>query len=138
MTKWIIFGLLTFMLMVSSPIAFLYLLNHGNPFMNHLIEKEATAHLANKKGYKKKDILKQFPLPSYEMINQDYFETEYEVIFKDEPSIQYYYGKKKYSGKIVQFCEKETKEGGIYQKTIVSKTMHSESTCISKYENRLN
>ncbi|RDI39931.1 DUF3139 domain-containing protein [Falsibacillus pallidus] len=137
MKKLIILSIfVSFLSIASAPFIFIYILNHGNPIMNHVIGKEGKEYL-KAGGYSNKDILKQAAYPNYQSINRNYFNTIYQVVFKDEPEMTYYYGKEKYFGDIVQFCEKDTKEGGIYTKTITTKTEHSEASCISMNENRI-
>lgn len=53
--------------------------------------------------------------------------------FSDEPNIIYYYGKKKWFGDVVQFCEKE--DASTYE-FVTEDTEHNEEACISMLDNR--
>jgi hypothetical protein len=120
---------------LSIPFGFLYLLNHGNPIMNYWIEHEVKNHLEHM-GYKKEEIAEQYVAIPKDVINKDYYQTHYVVVFKDEPNITYYYGKKKPNGEIVQFCEKDKIVEGVSEEITSNKTKHSENSCVSIYANR--
>lgn len=122
------------LLIVLAPFVILASLTYGNPIMNRWIPIEVEKHL-KEIGYTESDVLKQrIEIPKM-VINHDFYHTHYSVIFADEPNIIYYYGKKKFFGEVVQFCEKNdtSLHVGDY---IYYETQHSESHCISLLENR--
>ncbi|WP_243856183.1 MULTISPECIES: hypothetical protein [Cytobacillus] len=65
-------------------------------------------------------------------INHDFYQAHYYVIFKDEPNIIYYYGKKKWFGDVVKFCEKCS---STYE-FVTENTEPSEEACVSMLEKR--
>ncbi|MBT2690210.1 DUF3139 domain-containing protein [Bacillus sp. ISL-47] len=120
------------LLLLSSPLIVLSILNHGNPLMNKWITHDVKNHLTEM-AYEKSDIQKeQYVIPKM-VINHDFYQTHYGVIFKDEPQLTYYYGKKKWFGEVVQFCEKDN--ASTYDLTAKT-TEHSEESCEYMLENR--
>lgn len=120
------------LLILASPVLFLYVLNNGNPIMNKWISHEVKKHLDGT-DYDESDFQEHsYNIPKMD-INHDFYHTHYYVIFKDEPNIIYYYGKKKWFGDVVQFCEKE--DASTYE-FVTGHTEHSEEACVSMLDNR--
>ncbi|WP_282141508.1 DUF3139 domain-containing protein [Cytobacillus oceanisediminis] len=120
------------LLILASPVLFLYVLNNGNPIMNKWITHEVKKHLDGT-DYDESDFQEHsYSIPKMD-INHDFYHTHYYVIFKDEPNINYYYGKKKWFGDVVQFCEKE--DASTYE-FVTGNTEHSEEVCVSMLDNR--
>ncbi|WP_042348542.1 DUF3139 domain-containing protein [Bacillus massiliigorillae] len=127
-----VFFLIMFLLITLSiflfPVGVIYLLNNGNPYTNHLFNKDLPPYL-EQQGYNDEDILKQNIVEGEG--KKDYYYADYRVIFKDEPNVSYYYGIKKRGKSVTQFCEKDTQVGGIYTTRITEHTKHSEEKCVS-------
>jgi hypothetical protein len=121
---------------IGIPNAFLYVLSNGNPINKYYVEKHIPAHLSEM-GYSQRDIdLQGYIEPKY-LINKDVYHGHYRVVFKDEPNLEYLYGKKKNGKEVVQFCEKETRIGDhSYGDMTAEKTNHSEENCLGYFENR--
>lgn len=123
------------LIMFGSPIVFFYVLNYGNPYEEYLVTKHVPKHL-EEQGYSKADIKSQtFVLPK-QLINKDVHHDHYEVVFKDEPDISYYYAVKVWSHEVVQFCEKEKNHKDGLVEPLNGKTLHSEKSCLDSYANR--
>ncbi|MFT9846456.1 DUF3139 domain-containing protein [Aneurinibacillus sp. REN35] len=130
--KVILFFILGMILL--SPFALIYILNHGIPWMNYFIKQETVKHLHNM-GHNPEAILEQHTIAPKMSINKDYYHTHYMVIFKDEPTVTYYYGKRKLHGSLDQFCEKDITKDGATEST-TAKAKHSENSCVSMLANR--
>ncbi|SNZ14169.1 Protein of unknown function [Terribacillus aidingensis] len=129
------------LLLISTPFAFLYLLNNGNPYTRFWTEKQVPSHLAEQ-GYTDDDYLEaHWVLPNYR-INKDIYTDGFVVRFKDEPNVVYTYGVKRHGKEVVQYCEKEIGEAESDDALQIVISMdepsakHSESTCIDSMANR--
>jgi hypothetical protein len=121
---------------MSVPFATLYILNNGNPYEKHIVNKYIPAHL-EKMGYTDDDIIKQSYIQPKHGINHSVYHGHYMVVFQDEPQFEYLYGVTKKGKNVVQFCEKETLiTENTYGEMTTEKTNHSESECIGYLENR--
>jgi len=122
-----------FVLMV--PVSFLYVLNNGNPYTKYINNRYVPAHL-KEKGYNKNDFKEANYVEFKYLINKDFYQGEYMVIFKDEPNLTYYYGVTKKGKEVKQFCEKDILLKDGVTDLLKDKTKHSEEQCISSLENR--
>mgnify|MGYP001470669048 CR=1 FL=1 len=94
------------LLLVASPFFYIYYVNNGIPVFDDWIEEATITHL-EAAGYSDDDIEEyKIVRPNYET-NDDYYKAHVFVSFKSNPGVYYIYGKEKYFGDIVQFCEKE-------------------------------
>lgn len=122
-------------IVIGVPAAFMYVLNNGNPYYKFVVNQTIPSYI-EEQGYSQEDIQSAgYYEPNY-IVNKDYLHGHYEVVFKDEPNLIYFYGVKKWSHDVHQFCEKdEVLPGGaidINQK----KTKHTENDCVSYLDNR--
>ena len=124
--------LITFVvLVILAPTAFIYVLNHGNPYENYLVNKYVPSHL-EKMGFTDEDIIEQHESNPNMSSNKDYYHTQYTVRFKEEPDIAYYYGVRKKTKDIKQFCERYSPK----YRDIEKPTKHSEDDCVNYYDNK--
>jgi len=117
------------------PVSFLYVLNNGNPYTKYIISRYVPAHL-KEKGYNKNDFKENNYGEFKYLINKDFYQGEYMVIFKDEPNLTYYYGVTKKGKEVKQFCEKDILLKDGVTDLLEGKTKHSEEQCISSLKNR--
>lgn len=118
----------TIFLGVSS---FLYVLSNGNPITEFIAESTVPSYL-QELGYTNEDIQSEkYTVPKHS-VNLDYYHGHYEVTFKDEPKTIYYYGVKKWSHDVVQFCETDS----THSIDFAQKNSHKEESCVSMLENR--
>ncbi|MEC1067972.1 DUF3139 domain-containing protein [Priestia megaterium] len=120
---------------VMVPVSFFYVLSNGNPYTKYINNNHVPTYL-NQKEYTKNDIKEMdYVEPKY-LINKDFYHGHHMVIFKDEPTMTYYYGVTKKGKEVKQFCEKDVLlKDGVTDLT-VDKTKHSEKKCVSSLKNR--
>ncbi|PLS19749.1 hypothetical protein CVD28_00615 [Bacillus sp. M6-12] len=118
-----------------TPYAVSYYLNHGNPYHQYMVNKYIPPYI-EEQGYTKEDIeMAGYIEPKY-LINRDYLHGHYEVVFKDELDITYFYGVEKWNHKVKQFCERDTlRPDGVIDIT-KGNTKHLEKDCINSMDNR--
>ena len=113
------------------PLGIFYIMNNGNPYTQYILNEKLPPYLEQRE-YSDEDILEQHTIEPKLIINKDYYQAHYMVIFKDEPDVEYFYGVKKSEKSINQFCEKNIIEEGY----TTIKAKHSEEKCVSIYANR--
>ena len=118
-------------IIILTPFILIYLLNHGNPYENYLVNKYVPPYL-EKMGYTDGDFIEQHESSPNMSSNKDYYHTQYTVRFKDEPDITYYYGVRKKVKKINQFWESYSSK----YRGIEKPTLHSEDVCVNYYDNK--
>ncbi|WP_051556621.1 DUF3139 domain-containing protein [Alkalihalobacterium bogoriense] len=119
--------LLTFFIMV-------YLINNGNPYENYIITTYVPTYL-EEQGYEEGQIRKQHPATPKHPINKSVYQTQYNVVFDDEPHITYVFGVTRKGKEVVQFCEKEI-NAQVMTDFTTKDTKHAEKECIGYLENR--
>ncbi|MDV2884530.1 DUF3139 domain-containing protein [Alkalihalophilus pseudofirmus] len=121
---------------ILIPISLFYILNNGNPYHKHLVNKHIPQHL-EELGYSEEDIIEHAYLQPKHLINNDVYHGHYKVVFADEPQLEYLYGVTKKGKNVVQFCEKETLLGPRhYGEMTTDESNHSEEFCIGYFDNR--
>lgn len=130
---WITLSLLLVIILV--PVIMIYLLNNGNPYTKYLANKYIPSYI-EKQGYKESDIKEMSYVEPKYIINYDFYQGHYMVIFKDEPDVTYYYGLNKKEKIVSQFCEKDKELPNGLLDVVAGETKHSEKQCISSYDNR--
>jgi Protein of unknown function (DUF3139) len=123
------------LIIVGIPYAFIYVLNNGNPYDKYMVHKYIPSYM-KEQGYKEEDMkLAGYIEPKY-LINKDYLHGHYEVVFKDEPHITYFYGVKKWNHEVKQFCERDqVRPDGVID-IVTEDTKHLEGDCINSMDNR--
>lgn len=124
---WIAIGIIA-ILIISSPFIFIYFLNNGNPYTKYLVNKHIPNHL-EEKGYTDHDFETAHYVEPKHMIDGDFYQGHYMVVFKDEPEMTYYYGIKKKDKTVSQFCEKEELLDDGVSELVTRETKHSEAEC---------
>ncbi|MER2262142.1 MAG: DUF3139 domain-containing protein [Psychrobacillus sp.] len=129
---WFAVGLIIFII-VAIPFGFFYVLNNGNPYTNYLADKIVPVYL-EEKGYTENDIEESHYVETKHIINNDFYQGHYMVIFRDEPDMMYYYGITKKGKQVKQFCEKDKTDG--VTNIVVTETKYSEKKCVNSLDNR--
>ena len=136
MDKKDLFGLISiFVLIAAIPLGLLYVLNNGNPYTKYLANKNVPVYL-EEKGYTENDMERSGYTEPKHLINKDYYQGHYMVVFKDEPDTTYYYGIEKKGKQIKQFCEKDRLSAEGVTDIAEGETKHSEESCINSLDNR--
>ena len=112
---------------IVVPLLFIFVLNNGNPYTKYIVEKHVPNHL-EQQGYTEKDLREQVYVEPKEASHDGFYQGQYQVVFKDEPNITYYYGVAKKGKEVQQFCEKEIVQNDATE-YITTTTKHSESNC---------
>lgn len=112
---------------IVLPLLFIFVLNNGDPYTKYIVEKHVPNHL-EQQGYTEKEIREHGYVEPKESGNDDFYQGQYKVVFKDEPNITYYYGVAKKGKEVKQFCEKEILQNDVTE-YITTTTKHSENTC---------
>lgn len=129
MKKVVVSILVVLAVLVAVPAAFLYYLNNGNPYEYYWVDREVPKHFEDM-GFKNEDFVYARSVTAKQEINDDYYQTHYIVMFKDEPTIEYQYGVKKRGKDVVQFCEKSIMHApNHYLDQTKDETLHSEDSC---------
>ncbi|WP_442637731.1 DUF3139 domain-containing protein [Rossellomorea marisflavi] len=129
-------GLAVLILLVLIPMGFMVMLHMDNPYQKYIVEKYVPIHLEKVGESPSGMIESMYVQPNY-IINRDYYQGHYYVVYKDEPEYGYYYGVQKRGKKVVQFCEKETIVSEFETGDMVTtKTKHSEKMCDGYFKNR--
>ncbi|MBM7647848.1 hypothetical protein JOC78_000788 [Bacillus ectoiniformans] len=127
--------LLFSIILIASPIGFVYVLNNGNPYTKYIANKYIPEHL-EEIGYEKGQLkVSDYGEPKY-LINKDFYHGHYMVVFIDEPDTRYFYGVTKKGKQVKQFCEKDVLSANGVSDMVVSKTKHSEKKCVNFLDNR--
>jgi len=124
---WIVISLIL-LLIIASPSVLIYFLNNGNPYTKYLADKHVPLYL-EEKGYTEDEIEEAHYVEPKHVINKEFYQGHYMVIFKDEPNITYYYGIKKKQKLVKQFCEKDILSADGVTDISEEKTKHSEKDC---------
>ena len=120
---------LVLFILISVPIAGIFIISDGHPYGMYVINKTAAAHLESN-GYTEDDFLEAHYVQGSNMENKDYYEGQYMVVFQDEPHITYYYGVSKKNHHVAQMAEKDcTLQDGTLR-TTTDTTKHTEKHCI--------
>lgn len=77
------FLIIIFILIIAIPVAFLDVLNNGNPYTKYLVNKFVPTHLADK-GDTTGIFTKAHYVEPKNLINKEFYHGHYMVIFKDE------------------------------------------------------
>lgn len=115
-------------LVIVTPVVFVYVLNNGNPYTKYLANKHVPLYL-EEKGYREVDIEDAHYVEPKHVINREFYQGHYMVIFKDEPNVTYYYGINKKEKLVKQFCEKDILSSDGVTDLSEEKTKHSEKDC---------
>src|SRR5690625_1904867 len=91
---------------VISPFYYVYYINNGIPPLDRWIESQTIDHL-EAAGISEDDIADRKVVRPYYATHKDYYKANVLVSFRDDPNVYYIYGKEKFFGEVVQFCEKE-------------------------------
>jgi len=124
---WIVISVIL-ILIIATPLIFIYLLNNGNPYTKYLANKNVPVYL-EEQGYTESDIDESHYVEPKHGINNDFYHGHYMVIFKDEPDVTYYYGITKKEKQVKQFCEKDKLSTDGVTESIEDETQHSEKNC---------
>lgn len=106
--KYVVFTFIytALLLLVISPFFYIYYVNNGVPIFDERLEAATIDHLESV-GLSEEEISNaKIVRPPYDT-HQDYYKAHVFVSFVDDPDVYYIYGKEKYFGDIVQYCEKE-------------------------------
>ncbi|MDQ0233099.1 DUF3139 domain-containing protein [Metabacillus malikii] len=122
-------------LVIATPFVFIYLLNNGNPYTKYVANKSVPVYL-EEKGYTESDLVESHYVEPKHRTNKDFYHGHYQVVFKDERDVTYYYGITKKGKQVKQFCEKDKLLPDGVTDIFEGGTMHSEENCISSLENR--
>lgn len=125
--KWIAISV-PLLIIIVTPIVAIYFLNNGNPYTKYLANKNVPVYL-EEQGYTENDIVESHYVEPKHVINNDFYQGHYMVIFKDEPEVTYYYGITKKGKTVKQFCEKDILYSGGIIDTTTKNTKHSEKDC---------
>lgn len=123
------------LLIIATSFVFIYLLNNGNPYTKYLANKNVPVYL-EEQGYTESDIEESHYVEPKHIINKDFYQGHYMVVFKDEPDVTYYYGITKKGKQVKQFCEKDKLLPDGITDIIEGETKHSEGNCINSLSNR--
>ncbi|MFC0015159.1 MULTISPECIES: hypothetical protein [Allobacillus] len=94
------------LMLVISPFFYIYYVNNGLPIFDNRLEAATIDHLESV-GLSEDEIAdSKVVRPNYDT-SEDYYKAHVFVSFVDDPDVYYIYGKEKYFGDIVQYCEKE-------------------------------
>ncbi|MBR7554771.1 hypothetical protein ACFFJI_04465 [Allobacillus sp. GCM10007491] len=94
------------LLLVVSPFFYIYYVNNGMPIFDERLEAATIDHLKSV-GLSEDEIAdSKVVRPNYET-DENYYKAHVFVSFVDDPDTYYIYGREKYFGDIVQYCEKE-------------------------------
>lgn len=114
---------------IAMAFALLYLLNNGNPYENYWVDREVPEHF-EQMGFEEEGFVYSIRVIPKHHVNNEYYQPQFIVLFKDEPTIEYRYGVKKWGKDVVQFCEKGVlEEPNVYLDETTEKTLHSEDEC---------
>lgn len=120
------FTIFVVIIVIGVPLGTVFAVSGGHPYSMYTISKEVSDHI-EELGYTDDDLLESHYVNDTTLINDDYYEGCYQVIFKDEPEITYYYGVTKKNHKVCQFSEKDEQlQDGSYI-TNYGQCHHSES-----------
>ncbi len=98
--------------------------------MNAWVQADAEKHL-DSLGYHVHDYKERHVMLPKTAINQDDFQTQYMVVFHDEPHVVYYYGKNKKRGESSSSVRRMN-SGDMS----VGTKRHSEKQCVFSLQNR--
>ena len=120
---------LVIFILVSVPIAGIFIISDGHPYEMYVIKKAAVAHLESN-GYTEDDFYEAHYVQGSNIKNNDYYEGQYMVVFQDEPNITYYYGVSRKNRHVTQIAAKDcTLQDGTIR-TTTQTTKHTEAHCI--------
>ncbi|NYF26136.1 DUF3139 domain-containing protein [Sporosarcina sp. JAI121] len=131
---WFAIGLII-LIIVAIPFGFFYLLNNGNPYTNYIADKKVPVYL-EEKGYTENDVEESHYVEPKHIINNDFYQGHYMVIFQDESNVTYYYGIRKKGKQVKQFCEKEVLSSDGVTDIVEIETKYSEKNCVNSLDNR--
>lgn len=124
----LIFAVVLFISSLSS--LYLLVIIKGNPYTKLLVQYHMNKHMD------RNEITKDMLIPDNsgylepkQVIHKDYYQGLYQLEFKDEPQITYYYGLHKEDKTIIQFC----KENPLVVRPF-KKAKHSEEICANAYK----
>lgn len=127
-----LFLISAFLLLISSlSFLYFYIIKNGNPYTMLLVQYHMKKHM------ERNDITTEMLIPDKsgyiepkQVVHKDYYRGLFQLRFKDEPQITYYYGLHKENKAIIQFCE----ENPLVVRTF-KKAKHSEEICANAYKN---
>ena len=126
---------LIILIIAAIPLGFIYVLSNGNPYTNYIADKNVPVYL-EEKGYTENDIEESHYVEPKHIINNDFYQGHYMVIFQDEPDVTYYYGITKKGKQVKQFCEKDKISSDGVTGIVETETKYSEKKCFNSLENR--
>ncbi|MFE6167491.1 DUF3139 domain-containing protein [Viridibacillus arvi] len=120
-----------FIFISSLSFLLIYIIKNGNPYTMLLVQYHMKKHMEGN------DITEDMLVPDKsgyiepkQVVHKDYYRGLFQLRFKDEPQITYYYGLHKENKAIIQFC----KENPLVVRSF-KKAKHSEEVCANAYNN---
>ena len=131
---WFAMGIII-LIIAAIPLGFIYVLSNGNPYTNYIADKNVPVYL-EENGYTENDIEESRYVEPKHIINNDFYQGHYMVIFQDEPDVTYYYGITKKGKQVKQFCEKDKISSDGVTGIVETETKYSEKKCVNSFGNR--